>query len=154
MSPNLGPHCRSGVMFALNKLHDRPEANICRPCFFRSFPHVFRDKMYRPIIPSLAAKQLSTALRPGAVRASAFAHSTPQSFNWEDPLGSQNLLTEEELAVAETAESYCQERMLPRVLGRYAYRIMFSICANGVFHRQMRTETSIMTRRSLRKWAS
>lgn len=28
-----------------------------------------------------------------------------------------NIFTEEELAIAETAESYCQERMLPRVLG-------------------------------------
>ena len=37
-------------------------------------------------------------------------------FNWEDPLASNNLLTEEELAIAETAERYCQERMLPRVL--------------------------------------
>ena len=45
-------------------------------------------------------------------------HATPQPFNWEDPLGSQNLLTEEEIAIQETAEAYCQERMLPRVLGK------------------------------------
>jgi len=31
-------------------------------------------------------------------------------------LGASNLYTEEELAIAETAESYCQERMFPRVL--------------------------------------
>jgi glutaryl-CoA dehydrogenase len=37
-------------------------------------------------------------------------------FNWEDPLGSRNLLTEEELAVTETAERYCQEQLVPRVL--------------------------------------
>lgn len=41
----------------------------------------------------------------------------PTQFDWKDPLGSSNLYTEEELAIAETAESYCQERMLPRVLG-------------------------------------
>lgn len=110
--------------------------------------------MYRPLIRSFAAKQLSTALRPGAVRAFASAHGTPQPFNWEDPLGSQNLLSEEELAIAETAESYCQERMLPRVLGRYACRIMVLMSANYIFYHQMRTETSIMTRRSLRKWES
>ncbi|TDZ14024.1 Glutaryl-CoA dehydrogenase [Colletotrichum spinosum] len=40
-------------------------------------------------------------------------------FDWEDPLNSKNLLTEEELAISETAERYCQERMLPRVLQAY-----------------------------------
>jgi glutaryl-CoA dehydrogenase len=43
--------------------------------------------------------------------------STPAAFDWKDPLGSAFNFTEEELAIAETAESYCQERMLPRVLG-------------------------------------
>lgn len=37
-------------------------------------------------------------------------------FDWADPLGSKNLLTAEELAVSETAERYCQEQLLPRVL--------------------------------------
>ena len=46
-----------------------------------------------------------------------YAHA-PQTFDWRDPLGANNLFTEEELAIAETAESYCQERMLPRVLGK------------------------------------
>jgi glutaryl-CoA dehydrogenase len=89
--------------------------------------------MYRPLIQSFAGKQLSTALRPGAVRAFASAHTTPQQFNWEDPLGSQSLLTDEELAIAETAESYCQERMLPRVLGKRAFRIIPSKSANSAF---------------------
>ena len=41
------------------------------------------------------------------------------SFNWEDPLNLHSLLTEEEQAIQETARSYCQERMLPRVLEAY-----------------------------------
>jgi len=41
----------------------------------------------------------------------------PSVFNWEDPLDSASLFTEEELAIKETAHDYCQERMLPRVLG-------------------------------------
>ena len=45
-----------------------------------------------------------------------YAHA-PVAFNWEDPLDSASLYTEEELAIQETANSYCQERMLPRVLG-------------------------------------
>ena len=45
------------------------------------------------------------------------AHA-PVPFDWKDPMGAQNLWTEDELAIAETAEEYCQERMLPRVLGK------------------------------------
>lgn len=62
-----------------------------------------------------ATRPLTRAARPAVVRGYA-EHATPQKFNWQDPLASQNLLTEEELAISETAESYCQERMLPRVL--------------------------------------
>lgn len=46
-----------------------------------------------------------------------FAASTSASpFDWGDPLASKNLLTEDELAISEVAERYCQERLLPRVL--------------------------------------
>lgn len=45
--------------------------------------------------------------------------STPAAFRWEDPLDLSSLLTEEEAAISETARSYCQERMLPRVLEAY-----------------------------------
>lgn len=46
-----------------------------------------------------------------------YASGTANAFDWKDPLGSNNLFTDEELAISETAEAYCQERMLPRVLG-------------------------------------
>merc|ERR1712000_192994 len=59
------------------------------------------------------------ATRSAAVRSYASAHATPQPFNWEDPLNAASLFTEEELAISETAEAYCQERMLPRVLQAY-----------------------------------
>ncbi|KEZ44070.1 Glutaryl-CoA dehydrogenase, mitochondrial [Scedosporium apiospermum] len=56
----------------------------------------------------------------------AFGVSRPMStaadqavFNWEDPLAAKAFLTEEEIAVAETAEKYCQELLLPRVLQAY-----------------------------------
>ncbi|KAL6250138.1 hypothetical protein RBB50_002439 [Rhinocladiella similis] len=45
--------------------------------------------------------------------------STPAAFKWEDSLNLTNFLTEEEQAVQETAHSYCQERLLPRVLDAY-----------------------------------
>ncbi|KAI4132523.1 MAG: hypothetical protein LQ347_002544 [Umbilicaria vellea] len=45
--------------------------------------------------------------------------NAPVKFDWQDPLGSANLFTEEEVAIQETARDYCQERMLPRVLEAY-----------------------------------
>ncbi|KIW20432.1 hypothetical protein PV08_01007 [Exophiala spinifera] len=45
--------------------------------------------------------------------------STPAAFKWEDPLNLSNFLTEEEQAIQDTAYSYCQERLLPRVLEAY-----------------------------------
>ncbi|KAI1622722.1 glutaryl-CoA dehydrogenase [Exophiala viscosa] len=45
--------------------------------------------------------------------------STPAAFQWEDPLNLNNFLTEEEQAIQETARSYCQERLQPRVLEAY-----------------------------------
>lgn len=62
-----------------------------------------------------AARQLSNTGRV-AVIGRRQLHS-PAQFDWKDPLGASNLYTEDELAIAETAESYCQERLLPRVLG-------------------------------------
>jgi len=75
--------------------------------------------MYRPVIRS-TARQLTSAARPVAVRGYA-AHATPQQFNWEDPLNAKSLLTDEEIAISETAEAYCQERMLPRVLREFIF---------------------------------
>jgi glutaryl-CoA dehydrogenase len=72
--------------------------------------------MYRPILRT-TARQLTAAARPVAVTSRSYAaHATPQTFDWQDPLNAQSLLTEEEIAISETAEAYCQERMLPRVL--------------------------------------
>lgn len=69
--------------------------------------------MFRPVLRNLP--KTAAALRPAAVRSFASSSGGPV-FNWEDPLASKNLFTEEELAIGETAERYCQERMLPRVL--------------------------------------
>jgi glutaryl-CoA dehydrogenase len=60
-------------------------------------------------------------LRPIALRPQprTFATASGPVFDWEDPLASKNLLTEEEISIADTAERYCQERLLPRVLQAY-----------------------------------
>ncbi|KAJ9149165.1 Glutaryl-dehydrogenase [Coniochaeta hoffmannii] len=50
----------------------------------------------------------------------SYASASPISkFDWEDPLAAKNLLTEDELAISETAERYCQDQLLPRVLQAY-----------------------------------
>lgn len=72
--------------------------------------------MYKSVL-SRAARHFVQPSRIGRRYA-----STPAAFDWKDPLGANGLYTEEELAIAETAESYCQERMLPRVLGVRAFK--------------------------------
>lgn len=67
----------------------------------------------------VAARGAASARSVAAAR--TFASASGPTFNWEDPLASKNLFTEEEIAIGETAERYCQERMLPRVL-RMSYR--------------------------------
>ncbi|KAI1640783.1 mitochondrial glutaryl-CoA dehydrogenase-like protein [Biscogniauxia mediterranea] len=49
----------------------------------------------------------------------SYASTSAPVFDWQDPLRSSTLLTEEELAISETAEKYCQEQLLPRVLQAY-----------------------------------
>ncbi|KXN87491.1 Glutaryl-CoA dehydrogenase, mitochondrial [Leucoagaricus sp. SymC.cos] len=71
------------------------------------------------------AKQSSRVLRPtvagikspavtGRRAASQFA-----KFNWEDPLNLESQLTEEEIAIRDTAHEYCQENLMPRVLHQW-----------------------------------
>ncbi|KAI0418954.1 mitochondrial glutaryl-CoA dehydrogenase-like protein [Xylaria grammica] len=83
------------------------------------------EAMFRPIIPRLRSPRLSQAARLRLKRQRQlqcprnYASSSGPTFDWEDPLASKSLLTEEELAISETAERYCQERLLPRVLQAY-----------------------------------
>jgi glutaryl-CoA dehydrogenase len=79
--------------------------------------HFSAFNMFKPLI-RFSGKQLAAAARPVAVRTYAAA-AAATAYQWNDPLGSHNLLTEEELAVSETAESYCQEQLMPRVLGKF-----------------------------------
>ena len=72
--------------------------------------------MYMPILRNSTRQLRAASARIVDSRNFATEHATPQPFNWQDPLNAQSLLTEEEIAISETAEAYCQERMLPRVL--------------------------------------
>ncbi|KAI0509550.1 mitochondrial glutaryl-CoA dehydrogenase-like protein [Xylaria bambusicola] len=84
--------------------------------------------MLRPIAPRLWSPRLSHVARlklgqqprlPQNARNYASPSASSPAFDWKDPLASNNLLTEDELAIAETAERYCQEQLLPRVLQAY-----------------------------------
>ncbi|KAH9905769.1 acyl-CoA dehydrogenase NM domain-like protein [Xylariomycetidae sp. FL2044] len=59
------------------------------------------------------------SLRRQPQAARCYATASGPAFDWEDPLASNTLLTEDELAIFETAEKYCQEQLLPRVLQAY-----------------------------------
>lgn len=95
-----------------------------------------------------ATRQLRTPLRSAAL-GKRYLHA-PVKFDWQDPLNTSNLFTEEEQAISETAESYCQERMLPRVLGTYT--VVGSLELADVL--QMHTAMRTLIGRSSRKWAN
>jgi glutaryl-CoA dehydrogenase len=52
----------------------------------------------------------------GATHKSASAKSHRPEFQWEDPLFFDEQLTEEERMIRDAARSYCQEKLMPRVL--------------------------------------
>lgn len=61
-------------------------------------------QLLRPTISSISRLPLSARR----------AHST--TFDWEDPLLLREQLSEDEMAISESARGYCQERLMPRVL--------------------------------------
>ncbi|UOH82906.1 hypothetical protein LQV05_005619 [Cryptococcus neoformans] len=71
-----------------------------------------------------AARSFSSLVRKvtpsaGIVIAKRGMASKFAKYNWEDPLNMNSLLTEEELAIHETAKSFSQAQLLPRVTEAY-----------------------------------
>ncbi|KAK7036404.1 hypothetical protein VNI00_011601 [Paramarasmius palmivorus] len=62
------------------------------------------------------ANQCRRQLQRSALTFTRSASSKFVSFNWEDPLNLESLLTEEELAIQKTAHDFCQENLMPKVL--------------------------------------
>jgi glutaryl-CoA dehydrogenase len=78
------------------------------------------NKMLRTPLTRAARLHLSRPLLLNSARTASRTYATSTAhFDWQDPLLSSSLLTEEELSIAETAESYCQERLAPRVIEAY-----------------------------------
>ncbi|RDB25031.1 Glutaryl-CoA dehydrogenase, mitochondrial [Hypsizygus marmoreus] len=61
------------------------------------------------------SRVLQTTLKT-SVSSQRAASTQLAKFQWEDPLNLESLLTEEEIAIRDTAQNYCQEKLLPRVL--------------------------------------
>ncbi|RKF64073.1 Glutaryl-CoA dehydrogenase, mitochondrial [Erysiphe neolycopersici] len=72
--------------------------------------------MFRPAIRETAHQIGYVTKTFTAVRRYA---STPLGLDWKDPLSIYSQLTEDEIAISKTAEDYCQEQLLPRVLQAY-----------------------------------
>ena len=102
---------------------------------------------------------------------SANPSSSRVPFNWEDPLNTADLYSEDELAIQDTARQYCQERLLPRILGIFCFIPSFVFppklflpllylsqkLKNGFSNsfencNQRPTETKIMTKPFLVRW--
>ena len=45
-----------------------------------------------------------------------FMSSKRASFNWQDPLNLDSMLSEEERMMRDSAHQYCQEKLMPRIL--------------------------------------
>ncbi|KAL0955858.1 hypothetical protein HGRIS_002060 [Hohenbuehelia grisea] len=71
------------------------------------------SRSLRLLAPQLAAR---AAPRSAALARNA---STFAKYDWEDPLNLESLLTEDEIAIRDTARQYCQEQLLPRVLDQW-----------------------------------
>lgn len=60
---------------------------------------------------------LRAAMRSATSLPAGRRYASSAVFNWEDPLAAAELFTEEELAIQDTARQYCQDKLMPRVLG-------------------------------------
>lgn len=117
----LASHFRGPLLCACARIsrrghHDVSVAIPLSPLVFSPFPPIAPANwpfvsMYRTVFSRCARQSTPRVLRRGYAAA---ASASP--FDWQDPLNAKNLLTEEELAISETAEKYCQEQLLPRVL--------------------------------------
>ncbi|KAK4447742.1 acyl-CoA dehydrogenase/oxidase [Podospora aff. communis PSN243] len=74
--------------------------------------------MSRLLLRNCPRRLIHAPLRRTAATIRGHASATSQ-FDWQDPLLSKTLLTSDEIAIGETAERYCQERLLPRILQAY-----------------------------------
>jgi hypothetical protein len=105
--------------------------------------------MFKPLT-SRATRQLLAPSRASYLTRRCASTAT---FDWKDPLGTNNNFTEDELAIAETAEAYSQEQLLPRVLGTF-YCILTVQNHLLTLSKQRPTAKKITTNVFWKRWAS
>ena len=70
----------------------------------------------RVVSSTILRSSLTTTTKRSLSSTSVRAKEQFADFKWEDPLNLASMLTEEEQMVSDTAHSYCQEQLMPRVL--------------------------------------
>ncbi|KAF8622683.1 hypothetical protein AX15_006785 [Amanita polypyramis BW_CC] len=65
---------------------------------------------------TISRSQLHYAIQSSGRALSRRAASGYAKFNWEDPINLESQLTEEEVAIRDTAREYCEDSLMPRVL--------------------------------------
>ena len=70
-----------------------------------------------------SSRLLARSIRLTASTTQRSRPSSGLAFRWEDPLASNTLLTDEEIAIQDTARRYYNEELAPRVLGIYLTQI-------------------------------
>ena len=63
-------------------------------------------------------------------------------FNWEDPMGLEELLTEEERLVRETARQYAQEKLIELTKQEQALTMQLTEAKNTAAIKELENETS------------
>jgi glutaryl-CoA dehydrogenase len=71
----------------------------------RTFSHVFRS-----------CSRVGVATLPKSTRCMSGESSTAPPFDWQDPLLFESQLTDEERMLRDQFRSYCQEKLMPRIL--------------------------------------
>ena len=75
--------------------------------------------------------------QPEAAEAAPTKPPRPSTFRWDDALLLEDQLTEDERAIRDAAQAYCQDRLLPRVVeanrhGRFDRAILHEMGALGL----------------------
>lgn len=89
-----------------------PASNLPQPQLPPQFNLISYTRNARTMLHQLLRPTISSISRLSL--AARRAHST--TFDWEDPLLLREQLSEDEMAISESARGYCQERLMPRVL--------------------------------------
>lgn len=107
--------------YVIMRCFNAPQHYIKWPSIFLIFSVHYSFLFCIHLLLSMLSRQF---LRTKAIVAPRMVSRTMASkafvkYNWEDPLNLEKLLTEDEVFVRDAARSYCQERLLPRVIDAY-----------------------------------